>query len=70
MMTFSGKEAKTKGTPGPRKKGRANGDPPATKMTRSKERTGMITAQKAGTEEKALNFLLAHSTNKVKSVFF
>lgn len=47
--------------------GRANGDPPATKMTRSTERTGMITAPKAGIEEKALN-LLAHSTNKVKSV--
>ncbi|KAK8499085.1 hypothetical protein V6N12_075935 [Hibiscus sabdariffa] len=52
---------------GPRKKGRANGDPPATKMTRSTERTGMITALKAGIEENALN-LLAHSTKTEKEV--
>ncbi|KAK8485782.1 hypothetical protein V6N11_034309 [Hibiscus sabdariffa] len=52
---------------GPRKKGRANGDPPATKMTRSTERTGMITTLKAGIEENALN-LLAHSTKTEKEV--
>ncbi|KAK8704886.1 hypothetical protein V6N13_048498 [Hibiscus sabdariffa] len=52
---------------GPRKKGRANGDPPATKMTRSTERTGMITTLKAEIEENALN-LLAHSTKTEKEV--